>query len=150
MSAMCALAFFAFLRIGELTASRGNTTNIINVSQLDRLVDAQGRIQALQLTLHNYKYKNSGPPFVIFIYPESSCCPVQLILNSLAVRGSVSGPSFCWPHVSPINRSYFVERLNAALTFCNLDTNYVKRTVFALALPVGHLPRAFQTPKFAC
>ena len=85
MSAMCALAFFAFLRIGELTASRGNTTNIINLSQLDRLVDAQGRIQALQLTLHNYKHKNSGPPFVIFIYPERSCCPVQLILNFLAV-----------------------------------------------------------------
>ena len=72
MSAMCALAFFAFLRIGGLTASRGNTTNIINLSQLDRLVDAQGRIQALQLTLHNYKHKNSGPPFVIFIYPERS------------------------------------------------------------------------------
>ena len=32
VSAMCALAFFSFLRIGELTASRGNTTNIINAS----------------------------------------------------------------------------------------------------------------------
>ena len=85
MSAMCALAFFAFLRIGELTASRGNTTNIINVSQLDQLVDAQVRIQALQLNLHNYKHKNSGPPFVIFIYPERSCCSVQLIFNFLAV-----------------------------------------------------------------
>ena len=29
--------------------------DIINVSQLDRFVDAQGRIQVLQLTLHNYK-----------------------------------------------------------------------------------------------
>ena len=47
MSAMCTVAFFAFLRIWELTASRGNTTNIINVSQLHRLVDAQGQIQAL-------------------------------------------------------------------------------------------------------
>ena len=56
--------------------------DIINVSQLDRLVDAQGRIQVLQLTLHNYKHKNSGPPFVIFIYPERSCCPVQLILRA--------------------------------------------------------------------
>lgn len=70
MSAMCALAFFSFLRIGKLTAYRGNTTkttNIINVSQLDRLVGAQGRIRALQLTLYNPKHKNSEPPFVIFI-----------------------------------------------------------------------------------
>ena len=123
---MCALAFFSFLRIGELTASRGNTTNIINVSQLDPLVDAQDRIQALQLNLHNYKHKNSGPPFVIFIYPERSCYPVQLILNFLAVRGSVSGPLFCWPNGSPITRSYFVERLKAAVTFCNLDTKLYK------------------------
>ena len=77
MSAMCVLAFFAFLRIGELTAPRGNITNIIDVSQLDRLADAQGRIQALQLTLHNYKHKNSGPLLLIFIYPERSCCPFQ-------------------------------------------------------------------------
>ena len=132
MSAMCALAFFAFLRIGELTASRGNPANIINLSQLDRLVDAQGRLQALQLTLHNYKHKNSGPPFVIFIYPERSCCPVQLILNFLAVRGSVSGPLFCWPDGSPITRSYFVERLNAALTFCNLDTKLYKAHSFRI------------------
>ena len=123
---------------------------INNVSQLDRLVDAQDRIQVLQLTLHNYKHKNSGPPFVIFIYPERSCCPVQLILNFLAVRGSVSGPLFCWPDGSPITRSYFVERLNATLKFCNLDTELCKRTVFALVLPVGHLPRGFETPKFAC
>ena len=132
MSAMRALAFFAFLRIGELTASRGNTTNIINLSQLDRLVDVQGQIQALQLTLHNYKHKNSGPPFVIFIYPERSCCPVQLILNFLAVQGAVSSPLFCWPDGSLIIRSYFVEQLNAALTFCNLDTKLYKAHSFRI------------------
>ena len=32
------------------------------------------------------------------------------------------GPLFCWPEGSPITTSYFVERLNAALTFCSLDT----------------------------
>ena len=144
MSAMCALAFFAFLRIGELTASRGNTTNIINLSQLDRLVDAQGRIQALQLTLHNYKHKNSGPPFVIFIYPERSCCPVQLILNFLAVWGSVSGPLFCWPEGSSITRSYLVEWLNAALTFCNLNTKLYK-----VQFLHWHCQLGLQTPKFA-
>ena len=143
MSAMCALAFFAFLRIGELTASRGNTTNIINVSQLDQLVDAQVRIQALQLNLHNYKHKNSGPPFVIFIYPERSCCSVQLIFNFLAVSGSVSGPLFCWPDGSSITRSYLVERLNAALTFCNLDTNGAQFSHWRCQL-------GLQTHKFAC
>ena len=106
--------------------------DIINVSQLDRFVDVQGRIQVLQLTLHNYKHKNSGPPFVIFIHPERSCCPIQLILNFLAVRESVSGPLFCQPDGSPITRSYFVERLNAALKFCNLDTKLYKAHRFRI------------------
>ena len=88
--------------------------------------------------------------FVIFIYPERSCCPVQLILNFLAVRGSVSGPLFCWPDGSPNSRSYFVERLNAALAFCNLDSKLYKAYSSRIGvLPVAHLPRGFQTPKFA-
>ena len=145
MSAMCALAFFAFLRIGELTASRGNTTNIINLSQLDRLVDAQGRIQALEITLHNYKQKNSGPPF--FFYPERSWCPVQLILNFLAVRGSASSPLFCWPEGSPLIRSYFVERLNAALTFFNLDTKLYKAHSFRIGATSWASAKGFSDPQ---
>ena len=52
-TAMCVLAFFAFLRIGELTVSTKVHANLIDVTQLDRLVDNKGRVQALQLTLHN-------------------------------------------------------------------------------------------------
>ena len=130
MSAMCAIAFFAFLRIGEITASRSDATNLIDITQLDRLVDDRGITRALQLTICNYKHKNSGPPFVIYIYPETTCCPVQLILNFISMRGPVRGPLFCWPDETPISRTFFVERLNAALKFCNLDTSLYKARSF--------------------
>ena len=39
LSAMCAIAFFAFLRIGEITTTSGESTNLIRITQLDRLVD---------------------------------------------------------------------------------------------------------------
>ena len=132
MSAMCAIAFFAFLRIGEITASRSEATNLIDITQLDRLVDDRGISRALQLTICNYKHKKSGPPFVIYIYPEVTCCPVQLILNFVSMRGPVRGPLFCWPDGTPIRRTFFVERLNAALKFCNLDTSLYKAHSFRI------------------
>ena len=131
-SAMCAIAFFAFLRIGEITASRSEATNLIDVTQLDRLVDDRGISRALQLTICNYKHKKSGPPFVIYIYPEVTCCPVQFILNFVSMRGPVRGPLFCWPDGTPIRRTFFVERLNAALNFCNLDTSLYKAHSFRI------------------
>ena len=132
MSAMCALAFFAFLRIGELTTSRGDNSNLIKISELDRLLDNQGITRAFQLTLISYKHKSSGPPFVIYIYPEQTCCPVQSLLTFLSVRGPVQGPLFCWPDGSPITRTFFVDRLNAALQLCNLDPTLYKAHSFRI------------------
>ena len=47
-------------------------------------------------------------------------------LKLFSFSRTVSGPLFCWPDGSPITRSYFVERLKAALTFCNLDIKLYK------------------------
>ena len=49
-------SLFCFLCIGELTVSTKVHAKLIDVTQLDRLVNNQGRVQALQLTLHNYNY----------------------------------------------------------------------------------------------
>jgi len=81
MSGMCSLAFFAFLRIGEMTTTTGQQVNLINITQLDRLVDKHGHVKALQLSLFQYKHSDPTQPFVIYIYPEINCCPVQLILD---------------------------------------------------------------------
>ena len=45
-------------------------------------------------------------------------------------------------------RSYLLNDLTQHLHFVTYTQSYIKRTVLALALPVGHLPRGFQTPKF--
>lgn len=132
LSALCSLAFFAFLRIGELTTSTGHHNNLIMLSQLDRLLDRQGKVQALQLSLCQYKHSNPGQPFVIYIYPESICCPVQLILDYISLRGYTQGPLFCWPDGRPISRAFFIEQLNAALKFNNLDASLYKAHSFRI------------------
>lgn len=132
LSAMCSLAFFAFLRIGEITINSSNHSNLIMLPQLERLVNRQGQVTALQLTIVKYKHSDNGRPFVIYIYKEDTCCPVKTILDFISARGTVHGPLFCWPDGAPIKRTFFVEQLNRALRFCKLDPALYKSHSFRI------------------
>lgn len=131
-SAMCYIAFFAFLRIGEITVNGSDQSNLIRLNQLSRLMTTQGQVVALQLTIYKYKHSNNGRPFVIDIFQEESGCPVKAVLAFISVRGTTSGPLFCWPGGAPIKRSIFVEQLNRALRFCNLDPTLYKAHSFRI------------------
>ena len=131
-SAMCYIAFFAFLRIGEITVNGSDQSNLIRLNQLSRLMTTQGQVVALQLTIYKYKHSTNGRPFVIDIFQEESCCPVKAVLAFISVRGTTKGPLFCWPGGAPIKRSIFVEQLNRALRFCNLDPTLYKAHSFRI------------------
>ena len=129
---MCYIAFFAFLRIGEITVDGSDQSNLIRLNQLSRLMTAQGQVVALQLTICKYKHSTNGRPFVIDIFQEESCCPVKAVLAFISVRGTTSGPMFCWPGGAPVKRSIFVQQLNRALGFCNLDPTLYKAHSFRI------------------
>lgn len=132
MSAMCSLAFYAFLRVGEISTTTGPCNNLIHITQLDRLVDKQGNVKALQLSLCQYKQSVPGQPFVVYIYPKDICCPVQLILSYVSLRGHSPGPLFCWPDGKAISRTFFIAQLNAAFKFNNLDSSLYKGHSFCI------------------
>lgn len=48
--AMCLLAFYAFLRVGEMTAPKTGACPPIQLSQLTQLIDSQGMIVSLKLS----------------------------------------------------------------------------------------------------
>ena len=129
-SAMCYIAFFAFLGIGEVTINGSDQSNLIRPNQLSRLMTTQGQVVTLQLTIYKYKHSTNGRPIVIDIFEEESCCPVKAVLPFISVRGTTKGPLFCWPGGAPITRSIFVEQLNRALRFCNLDPTLCKAHSF--------------------
>lgn len=88
--AMCALAFHAFLRIGEMTAPRVGSPPLLQLSQLVQMVDPDGTVRAL--TFYNYKHcYNQPPPFSIEIQHQSRCCPVELLMDYIAHRGHIPG-----------------------------------------------------------
>ena len=134
LSATCSIAFFAFLRIGEITVNSTDQSNLIKVNQLYRLAGSQQHVKALQLTFINYKHSDSGRPFVVYISTESKYCPVERILEYLSARGPISGLLFCWPNGAPIKKSFFVEKLNVSLTFCSLHPSLYKSHSFCIGV----------------
>ena len=143
LTAMCSLAFFAFLRIGEITVNGKDHNNLIRLPQLESLVNNKRQVIALQLTILHYKHSNNGRPFTIFIHKEISCCPVKAILDFVSTRGSFNGPLFCWPDGAPITRSFFVEQLNRALRVCNLDPALYKSHSFRIGAATWAAARGF-------
>ena len=92
LSAICSLAFFNFLRIGEIAVRGDDHSNVINATQLQRLIDRQQEDKALELNILKCKHNKSGLPFVIYIYRENTCCPITCILDFISARGRQSGP----------------------------------------------------------
>ena len=76
--AMCSLAFFAFLRIGELTMITSNNQPL-QMHQLSHIYDTNNQITGIKLTFENFKHNYNQRPFSLEIYRQSMICPVQLL-----------------------------------------------------------------------
>ena len=86
--AMCSLAFYAFLRIGEMTATiNGNTHPPLQLYQLTKLISPSGELMAFKLTFGDYKHSyNARPISVVLSRQPNSTCPVAL-LSKYFTRG---------------------------------------------------------------
>ena len=111
-SAMFALAFYCFLRIGEFTARTSSALSPITFSDLSFLTVSPG-IPAFQLSLRHFERNTGRSPFVIVVpaYKNSPRCPVSILQAYLSVRGRHAGPLFCRPDLTPITRSEFSVKL---------------------------------------
>ena len=133
MKAMCALAFFAALRVGEITFRSGQSSkNVIQLNQITFLVSNNGETSAIKLTMRFFKHNNPTQPVEILLNKSQPICLVTTIAEYLCVRGHLSGPLFCWPDNYPVCRSQFVDLLNRALSFCNLETDRYKTRSFQI------------------
>ena len=81
-SAMCATAFYAFLRCGEMCNSPPNLY-LDNVT-----IHPSG--QALMITFYSFKYNISKRPFIINITSKTAPCPVSVV----AIFATPSQPSW--------------------------------------------------------
>ena len=126
--AMCSMAFFAFLRIGEITVSKQQSTssNLLQLGQVSKRCCGSGNVVSLVITFTSYKHHYNQNPFSIVLTRQLKACPVQVFLDYVTVRGTLNGPLFINQDGSPVLRSDFSKMLCSIIQLCNLDPNRYK------------------------
>ena len=132
--AMCAMAFFAFLRIGEITVSKRDSVNgnLLQLDQVCRQPSGKVNVVSLIITFTSYKHNYNQNPFSLVLTRQPTVCPVQSLLDYFSVRGTVRGPLFINQDGSPVLRSEFSKMLSSVIQLCNLDPNRYKGHSFRI------------------
>lgn len=105
--AMFIIAFYAFLRVGEITVRSLSKPNLLLLSNVSFKTTAKA--SCMIITITNFKHNLGKNPVHLEIksQPFRSFCPVQIMKNYLKVRGAEDGPLFCYTSGRPIPRSEF-------------------------------------------
>ena len=110
--AMCSLAFYAFLRIGEITSVfKQGAPPPLHLYQLTKLLNAADELTAFKVTFGIFKHSYDERPFSIVVSRHSPSCPVDLLSKYLALRGTGPGPIFITVDGLPVSRSKFSQHL---------------------------------------
>ena len=126
---MFALAFYAFLRIGEITI-RGKDRHDAHLIQKNQI-----RMQTKHFELKFISYKHSqGQPFSLSVMEAQGQgpCPVRAMQAYLQVRGDRPGPLFQYATGHAVLRNDFNKELRRALLFCDLDPTTFKGHSFRI------------------
>ena len=79
---MCLLAFFAFLRIGEMTSSSGHTDNPpLQISHISKLLSSSRGLIALRITFGSFKHSCNARPFSIVVSRQPQSYPVEPLVK---------------------------------------------------------------------
>lgn len=122
--AAVSLAFFGFLRSGEVTSQPGVPPTI---SWSSLAINAHTDPSVLKVQLHRSKTDQFGKGVPIYVGKTGNdLCPIGAVLSYLAVRPPIhTGPLFIHQDGSPLSRDYFVKSMKEALRSRNVDyTSY--------------------------
>ena len=117
---MCATAFYAFLRIGEITVFK-QAPEVIQLRQLSKLSNTSGFIASVRFTFQQFKRHYNQSPISMIISRQAGVCAVETLLRYCSVRGSVPGPLFQHLNRVPVTRTEFDEWLARVIKYCKLD-----------------------------
>ncbi len=125
---MFLMAFFGFLRVGEMTASTNAAHNTLTV---DCIQPVKG---TSKLRLHFRRYKHGKRHADIILEPQANVryCPVRAWNEYVALRGLQPGYMFLLATGQPISRRVFADQLALCLKTCNLSPTLYKTHSFRI------------------
>lgn len=129
--AMCAMAFYAFLRIGEITVTKQSPA-VLQLRQLEKLSNVRGDTEAIKVTFYSFKHHYNEPPLSVVLTRQPVVCPVDTLLVYLQFRGCRPGPIFQHLDGSPVTRSEFCDWLARAIKSCGLNPDRYKGHSFRI------------------
>ena len=119
------LAFFGFMRVGEIT-SASNRDRKISLAPSDIQVRQEKGVRALRVTIRHSKNNQNGPPQVISIPSQAdrTICPVEAMQNFAGARPNGAATLFCHFDTSPLTRAQFTGVLSKALDFVGVTGQF--------------------------
>lgn len=130
-AAMFLLAFYAFLRVGEITTHSRSEPGL-HVLQLANVKFRQRgqQLVSMELTIESWKAKGSAPPCSINIACSQSHkeCPVRAVAAYVTARGAQAGPLFVSRAGLPITRNNFSLILKRSLQAAGITHHYTSHS----------------------
>ena len=118
--AAACVAFFGFLRLGEVVPPNSNAPAPLLVGDVEILKPPSSPM--VRLHLRRSKTDPFGNGINIFLGSTGQdICPVTALSNYLFVRAKGQGPLFVLADGSPLLRSHFVANVKRALAYANID-----------------------------
>lgn len=133
ITAMFLLAFYAFLRVGEITVKSSSESSA--VLQFENLSFEWDNASLLGMSIILVHYKHSDlHPKTIFIPRQcnNQACPVYALYKYVKAFNHTKGPLFQFKCGTPISRSFFNSVLRSAVSFIGLDNRFYKGHSFRI------------------
>ena len=121
--AACCVAFFGFLRVGEMTVPSNDSYDAsMHLSLGDIAVDNPASSTVVRVAMKQSKTDPFRQGVCLYLGKTSTdLCPVAALLNYLVVRGSEPGALFHFKDGRLLTRQRFVEAVKAALHCAGVD-----------------------------
>lgn len=133
LRAMMSLAFYCFLRIGEMAVKNEIGKNkVLQVSDIHFEYE-NGVVAGMTLSITYYKHSDLQPKSISIAKNDSNVlCPVTAMFNYLSVSKHRSGPLFQFPCGTPVSYYYFSSSLKSLLLFIGLNPDVYKGHSFRI------------------
>jgi len=132
--AACCLAYFGFMRIGELTVPTDDGYDTLShLSWGDVMVDNPTRPSRMEVRIKASKTDPFRQGVSIFIgRVASDLCPVSAMLAYMVVRGKEAGPLFRFGDGKPLTRQRLVAAVKDVLDKTDVDPGQYSRHSFRI------------------
>ena len=136
LHAMYLLAFYALLRVGEITHTASGAQNNIPFGDVKfQIGNGLDYPYAFELHLKNFKHNPGKHCHILFIQAlkdNFEMCPVRALWEYCKLRGQQEGPLFCFMDGTPVSRQFFTQQLQLSLTFCGRSIENYKGHSFRI------------------